>query len=457
MIDRERAYGGKKRNNGKDFALIIAGTALLANPCVNVLDVLPDFVGMLLILRGITKMGATDTHAGEARSLMKKAMWVSLGKLFVMILSITSKLFDSYMLLVFTLSGGILDCVFFIPAMRALTNGAEYTRLNITGISDEKKADELNVFTAVFFVANGILTMAPLTPYLFVDESGMIKAGDKKYIDPAAIVPIITAVTAALALILGIIWLVSVCKYFVPMKRDEALCDGIDGRYAETVLSNKYIMRKKHVSAFFSVLLPSTFLLLCIRADVYYVSFAWLFGTAALISSAVVGDLIENRKKLIWLSSAGAAVGIASFAFMRNYSNRFGGMIFVYAEKDFPAAFLPFIAAETLAMAILSLVFKEIMNIQRATCEKCVGRDDDTPRRAEISEAIKKEITKKIKTTYIIGVIYCITAVLCYAAIPFESVSDVFALSWALRSAVGAGYVISTFSVAARLKEEAEK
>lgn len=446
-----------RKKSGKCFLQIITGMILLANPCVNVIDIFPDFIGMALILHGMKKISETDTHAGRAREYMIRACWVSLGKLIVMLMSFRGGLFDSYMLLVFTLVGGLLDCVFFIPAMRELTAGTEYTRLAITGESNEAGSDELNVITAVFFVAKGLLTMAPMIPFLFADETGMIKTGEKKFISPESLVPTVTAIAAALALIIGAVWIAFVLKYFVPMKRDEKLCCGIDERYASIILADKYIMRKKHVSAFFAVLVPSTFLLLCFSLDIYYVSFAALFGVAVIVSSVLAKDLINNRTKLMVLSAFSTVAGAAAFILMINYSDKFGGMIFAYSENGFIGAFLPFIVLEMSTAVLILMVFGQLRRAQENICENCVGRDDDTPRRAEISEAIKREINKKIKTTYIWGVIYCSVSVICASAIPFQNLSDFIALSWVLRSAAAIGYIISTASLSAKLKEEAEK
>lgn len=446
-----------EKKSGNCFLQIIIGMVLLANPCINVIDIFPDFIGMTLILRGLKKISEIDTHAERAREIMTKAMWVSLGKLAVMLLSLRANFFDSYMLLVFTLVGGLLDCVFFIPAMKELTAGTEYTRLDITGNSNEVGSDELNVITAVFFVAKGLLTMAPMIPFLFVDETGMIKVGEKKFISPESLVPTVTAVAAALALIAGVVWVVSVFRYFMPMKRDGELCRGIDEKYSKLILSDKNIMRKKHVFAFFSVLVPATFMLICLSIDIYYVSFAALFGLAAIVASVLAKDLIKNRKKITFLSALATFTGIGAFILMINYADKYGGMIFAYSEKGFAAAYVPFIAAETVTMIFLLLVFGQLKNAQRDICEACVGRDDDSPRRAEISEAIKEEINKKIKAVYIWGIIYCAVSVLCAAVKPFDSESDLFALAWVLRSAVAIGYIVSTASLSAKLKEEAEK
>ena len=51
------------RNGNKKlfgFAYVIAGFVFLANPYIDMLDILPDFIGYLLILAGISRMAKLD-------------------------------------------------------------------------------------------------------------------------------------------------------------------------------------------------------------------------------------------------------------------------------------------------------------------------------------------------------------------------------------------------------------
>ena len=69
------------------IGLIFIGCCFLFNPVISLVDVLPDFFGMILILRGMSKIADLNNHIGESYLKMKAAMWVSLGKLVALFLA----------------------------------------------------------------------------------------------------------------------------------------------------------------------------------------------------------------------------------------------------------------------------------------------------------------------------------------------------------------------------------
>lgn len=66
------------RRRSKDLWLISAGMIFLFNPCINIIDVLPDVIGIALILFGIRKYADLSSELGEAKKGFGKAAWVSL-------------------------------------------------------------------------------------------------------------------------------------------------------------------------------------------------------------------------------------------------------------------------------------------------------------------------------------------------------------------------------------------
>ena len=54
------------------FGLVIAGFTLLFNPVIHVVDLIPDALGFLLIVIGLTKMSFFIGKIEQARSLFIK-------------------------------------------------------------------------------------------------------------------------------------------------------------------------------------------------------------------------------------------------------------------------------------------------------------------------------------------------------------------------------------------------
>ena len=46
---------------------ILIGLFFLINPNIEVFDIFPDFIGLILIMKGLSHLSATDEKAGMAR------------------------------------------------------------------------------------------------------------------------------------------------------------------------------------------------------------------------------------------------------------------------------------------------------------------------------------------------------------------------------------------------------
>lgn len=446
-----------KKSSRAGFSLIIAGAVFIFNPLVTAIDVLPDFFGVLLILAGMKKLRDESPHCERAYALMKKTMWADLGRLFAMILSIGALRGDDNMTLVFLLIFGILEIVFFIPAMKELIEGTEYVRLDIAGRSDEDGATSLSVMTGVFVAAKNVLAVVPLLFSLFDTEYGDVESGARD-IDFAKLKTVTLIICAAEVLAVGTVWLVMTIKYFRTLARDGEFCSGICERYERCVLGCESLMRRRSVKGFFSLVLPALAALVCLRFDVYYLSPAFAFGVTCAFAFCMSGEFSRGKKtRRILLCAGQAATGLAATLLCINYGDRFGGFLYPYDEHGFTASFLIFMAAEIASDVMTALVLREISATERDMCEKCVGWGESLPGREELDAELKKDARKKIRSADIWGVVCCVTSVLCMSAIPFENTSDLLGLSWAVRTVFVAVVLIKQAAVAGTLREEAEK
>ena len=88
-----------------NIGYLIAGWIFLFNPTVNMIDVLPDVIGYILILKGLSKLADLDGKISAARQRFKAAVWISSGELFVMLLI---PVFDATWYLIFSSKNQLL-------------------------------------------------------------------------------------------------------------------------------------------------------------------------------------------------------------------------------------------------------------------------------------------------------------------------------------------------------------
>ena len=57
----------KQKKEPLGLSWIGAGMIFLCNPMINIVDILPDFIGLLMIMHGLSKAAEVTDHLGDAR------------------------------------------------------------------------------------------------------------------------------------------------------------------------------------------------------------------------------------------------------------------------------------------------------------------------------------------------------------------------------------------------------
>lgn len=446
-----------KKTDSAGFSWIAAGLVFLFNPCFHIIDVLPDFFGLLLILRGLDRLRDISPHLARARVGIVRATWTELVKLLLVFIS---GQMDGYMLVVLSSAAGLLECIFLIPAMNELFSGTDELRLRLVDRCAGSTPDECGTLSSLFIVARAALAVVPeLTQ--FIEDSyryGDVTSG-KQHIDVGSLTVFLGLICCALVLALGIAWLSSAEKYISQLRRDTEFCRAVNGKYEREVLSDSALMTRRRVAGFSVLYVVSLIFLFCLQFDSHYPVPEFLFGAFALAAVFSAGGFADaaKRKKAVLLCSAQMIISAAAFCLLWIYGDRFGGILSPYEGKGFALIFTAYCAAMIASLSLDLAVLRLMCGIQYEMTDSVVGWGIESERRLEIDEARKREIGKKIKTSFVIGVCYCVISVICMAVIPLEDTSDFIALSWAIRSIACAVLMISVYNCSAEIRSEAEK
>ena len=119
--------------------LILAGFLFLANPVIHVLDILPDFIGYLLILRGITEAAHFVDHFADAKRWFGRLALINAVRCAAVFIWPGST--DSTMLLL-TFVFSLLEAACFIPAMLAFFDGLTFAALWYNGTAVFAKTEK---------------------------------------------------------------------------------------------------------------------------------------------------------------------------------------------------------------------------------------------------------------------------------------------------------------------------
>ena len=310
---------------------MIVGCIFLFNPFINIIDIFPDFIGYLFIMRALMELSDLDRNIRNARSRFKAAMWVSLVKFAVVF---ASMIFDSTWYLILTFTFGILECMYLIPAFIDLFYGISYLEGRYTdhrsrfdalpkfgGVFDKTEFENGTAYFEVFPQDQRDRKPAFAEERVFFDgryatvalgDAGFASRAKKKvayFYESAearilsvifvvvraasAIIPELTAIAetgsgyvesnpiddfsalrwllilvlAIFSLIVGILWLVRMIGYFNIFRKDREFISVLQDKYNEEIVPNRGLWTKRKSLSFCTIATAAYAFLMCLRVN----------------------------------------------------------------------------------------------------------------------------------------------------------------------------------------------
>ena len=318
------------------FGLLICGLVFFCNPNLNIVDILPDCIGCLLIVLALTKLGDLCADIGEAKHAFTTLFWITLSKLpaVILLMWITGKnASEETMWLVFTFCYAVAETVFAMRAFSLLFDGLAYLgtrqeggeflyvwtskpqKTDADGASRRvrsKRIEHLMHATSAFLVVKALLYTLPE----FCRLSSYDTLG---YITPEGLAlsgfyPLFVSAAVLIGLVIGIVWLCQVCGYVRHIAKHTDFWNGLYRQYETTVLprSGIFVMRRMYA---FTVLISAAAIF---SVDFYldevnclpdFVSAILFFLAACVIAKDAGGAL--------WLKITSAAYFLASMLYSR--------------------------------------------------------------------------------------------------------------------------------------------
>lgn len=164
-----------------------AGFVFLLNPILGISDVLPDFIGILLIIFGIRDASYVIERLSVARRRFTYLVWISVARLAISFLGIDS---INTLPLTITFSLALIEGMLLVLALGIMFDGIEYGAMLYggTGIFSQTKMSggkardtigRLKVFAIVLFIWREVLSVIPELPALQLsDYTGDVAAFD---------------------------------------------------------------------------------------------------------------------------------------------------------------------------------------------------------------------------------------------------------------------------------------
>lgn len=215
---------------------LIIASVFLFNPLVSNIDILPDLVAYLLIIKAFSKASYVYTCTEELVSSARKMAIVSAVKLFSIIM-VSS--FDPTMSLLLSFCFGIVEVIFGIPFFVKLFGAISYI------VPYENKAvhsisSKIRRFTIAAFVARLVLAVLPDLTALSLNSAFTLDT-DYTFL---RFKPLFIGFSVIVALSFSIIWLVKIIRYFIKAISKE-VTDKIENDFSVKTEKNKSLFLAK--------------------------------------------------------------------------------------------------------------------------------------------------------------------------------------------------------------------
>ena len=250
------------------LGLVLAGACFLFDPFVSIFDILPDFVGYLLIAAGLYRLGDLDDRLADAARLSRRLAWLGLARVLAMVLAfgfVSGSEKPTFILLAL-FSIGVLDVMTLIPMLKFLGGGLMYlgARQDATALLDRSRparglfgrhhkteytynaTERYTAMTTVFLILKEILVVLPETTVLTHERGGAEMGSGTILYD---FVGLFRTCGVAVSLVLGVVWLVATLRFFRRVIADKPFMERLRALYIRDVLPRQDLFAKRAVRA----------------------------------------------------------------------------------------------------------------------------------------------------------------------------------------------------------------
>lgn len=291
--------GKVKKNLGLGY--LIAAAFFLFNPNIVIIDFIPDFIGYILLITGISQLSDLNHHMEEACKLFKRMFIVSLAQFFSIFFVFgvlpSREIASSLMLVCFAF--GALELILLIPAFKSLFEGFIYlgSRHDSTAIFKRKKSKmkkplsisekslrklsaknpkrleklqkklarknakrtkerfgmtataKATLFTIIFVIAKPVFTFAPEILELFDSRvNPNLTVNFYRYIDSFRLVSWI------FLLPIGIVWLITFIRYVKSIIKDSPFINELSEKYTSEISPKTFLFTQRYIKLAFIIL-----------------------------------------------------------------------------------------------------------------------------------------------------------------------------------------------------------
>ncbi len=443
----------------------LAAMVFLFNPDMALVDILPDFIGYILLALSLRFWRDLSPHFENAWKKFRLLAVVA-GIKFVSFLWVFGGLSNAQerptMMLLLSFSFAVVEMIWGIPAWRALTEGfiihaqtagGEYP-LREKGSRSYRQGKNVSVAfrnaTIIFMIAkaffSNIAEFAVLSTHSYDDTA----------FDWYEFIGLFRTVALFVGIIIGIVWLVRALIFFRGLMRDEELIESAKKKYETVVLPNTGLFKRRNISSVLGIIVLAT---LC-TPDLYLDNINVIPDvlSAFLLAWAFIKLKPYYKNYITGLASAGVYLIMSVWGAVVSY--RYVEDSWVERTWEDPDIFADFIAMypiriiETVLMFVT--VFFALRGVRAIIKDHCgyVPTTMDEGYRTSRLAAIHKEIGTKVTLCLALAAVTAVTGGLYELMLSLDNlVSEIW---WLVNFIASGCFFASAVYMMSAVNEEVE-
>lgn len=400
-----------KKNMG--FGLIAASLIFLFNPDVSIIDVLPDFIGYIMMTVGLSQLAMLNGDLESAYEKFKKMIIVGLCK--PVALFLLYGVFDSSEhasgSLLFAFSFAVIELIFLIPAYVALFDGVIYLSGRRGGKTAFKPCgkktlgEKAKSFSIVFVIAKAACALLPETLALTTTEyTDGITMYLYNFIGHFRVIFLI------ISLVFGIIWLCRTRKFFKAIKNEKEFIESLTESFKETLRTREGVFIQRNIYRGFLVLIAGAILCVDLHLPDYNYIPDVLAALAIGIGAYMLGKYLAGAKKTMIASGFYFVLSAIGSVIRVMFLEEFGFFTAVNYKEEAFFMFIEMVAVTVLENIVFLIVVALVLLMLRDAVNKYTGAEitnEENLKNVRLTSAQRSLCTK----LYVTGALAVVAAV----------------------------------------------
>lgn len=346
-----------------NFALTLA-FIFLFNPAINVLDILPDFIGWLLIFNAVKRARFISVQMQNASDQILKMMWLSFASFICIFLS---PHIDGTMLLTITFAVNVMKLIWGIPAFKYIFAGiSELSQLydgksifKPLGRSNKEGIAVVERFTYIFLVSSCVLNTLPEFSELSAQTSKILSEGQRTFL---SFKPLFYVLAFIISLVIGIVWLSLILPFFGRIFREKDFVARVKEVYKVNVIDTG---KHRAITIMNAILLAivSGLFLLCIMLDDMNIVPRFIMPLLIICASVMLEKCGYSTKPLTAVSCVATFVSAGAYFmrwhFVTEYS--YDSIRRSFEAYNFYMFTLGMLLAELVLLVLMQILFTKVL------------------------------------------------------------------------------------------------